>query len=150
MDCCHSGTCMDLPYSWTKKGWREETNPYHCPADVQLFSGCEDDDTSADASTAFGAAGGAMTTAFCDSLRAAPCPTYPELMRNLNQLLSRRGFRQCAQLTSTQRFDLNRPFLLADVVPNSNPRLGRTVRRKFPPRARKMQGPLADMLGLGA
>lgn len=150
MDCCHSGTGLDLPYSWTRRGWREETNPYHCAADVQLFSGCEDDDTSADAVTAYGAAGGAMTSALCDTLRASPCQTYSDLIHQLNKLLRKRGFRQCAQLTSTQRFDFDRPFLLADVVPNSNPRLGRIVRRKFPPRARKMEGPLAEMLGIGA
>lgn len=150
MDCCHSGTGLDLPYSWTRRGWREETNPYHCAADVQLFSGCEDDDTSSDASSLFGAAGGAMTTAFCDTLRATHCPTYPQLISNLNKLLRRRGFRQCAQLTSTQHFDIDRPFLLSDAIPNSNPCLGRTVRRKFPPRARRMHGPLAEMLGLGA
>merc|ERR1712070_161291 len=91
-----------------------------------------------------------MTTAFCDSLRTNPCPTYIDLIQILNKLLRRRGFRQRAQLTSTQCFDFERPFLLTDVVPNSNPQLGRLVRRKFPPRARKMDGPLADMLGIGA
>merc|ERR1712146_166434 len=107
-------------------------------------------DTSADAASLFGAAGGAMTTAFCDSLRAHQCPTYPQLISGLNKLLRRRGFKQCAQLTSTQHFDIDRPFLLSDVAPNSNPRLGRIVCRKFPPRPRKMHGPLAEMLGVGA
>merc|ERR1719253_519635 len=71
MDCCHSGTGLDLPYSWTGRAWEEETNPFHCCADVQLFSGCEDEDCSADAMSSYGAAGGAMTVAFCDVLRSA-------------------------------------------------------------------------------
>jgi metacaspase-1 len=44
MDCCHSGTGLDLPYEWTpgRMAWREETNPYHTRGDVQLLSGCSD------------------------------------------------------------------------------------------------------------
>mmetsp|Transcript_96865 Transcript_96865/g.278732 ORF Transcript_96865/g.278732 Transcript_96865/m.278732 type:complete len:539 (+) Transcript_96865:142-1758(+) len=150
MDCCHSGTGLDLPYTWTGRGWKEETNPFHSAGDVQMFSGCADDDTSADSSMAYGAAGGAMTTAFCDVLRASPCPSYPELIANLNRLLRMRGFHQRAQLTSSQCFNFDRPFLLDDIIPNGNLALGRIFRRKFPPRPRRMDGPLADMLGIGA
>merc|ERR1711874_890022 len=128
MDCCHSGTGLDLPYTWTGRGWKEDTNPYHSLADVQMFSGCEDDDTSSDASNSYGAAGGAMTTSFCDVLRRYSYITYPELMGELNQLLYQRGFSQHAQLTSSQRFDFQRPFILDDIIPNSNPTVGRTFR----------------------
>lgn len=152
MDCCHSGTGLDLPYAWNaRRGWREETNPCHSLGDVQLFSGCEDDDTSSDASTAYGAAGGAMTTAFCDVLRQNPGGlTYAQFMRQLTSTIHRRGFSQHAQLTSSQRFEFDRPFLLDDIIPNSNASIGRIFRRRFPPRPRQMQGPLADMLGIGA
>jgi hypothetical protein len=149
MDCCHSGTGLDLPYTWTSRGWKEETNPYHSMGDVVMFSGCSDDDTSADATTAYGASGGAMTTAFCDVLRSNPVLNFTDLMRQLNHTIARRGFRQRAQLTSSQQFGFDRPFLLDDIVPNSNRTLGRIVRRKFPPRPRAMKGPLSDMLGVG-
>jgi len=151
MDCCHSGTGLDLPFTYMPHGWKEETNPYHSLGDVQLFSGCEDEDTSADAVNQCGSAGGAMTTAFCDLLRAGGVALpYPELLARLNQLMQRRGFAQRPQLTSSQRFDHDRPFLLDDIVPNSNAIVGRTFVRKFPPRPRRMEGPLAEMLGMGA
>ena len=57
---------------------------------------------------------------------------------------------QRPQLSSTQCFHFERPFLLDDVVPNTNPVIGRTMRHKFPPRPRPMEGPLAGMLGFGA
>merc|ERR1719330_2329180 len=115
MDCCHSGTCLDLPFCWTGRGWREETNPYHSLGDVQMFSGCEDDDTSSDASTAYGAAGGAMTTALCDVLRRNPSPLYPELLNMLSQSLRQRGFSQQPVLSSSQCFDFRRPFSFNDI-----------------------------------
>jgi len=150
MDCCHSGSGLDLPFTWVPgRGWQEAVNPYHSAGDVQMFSGCEDDDTSSDVSSRYGAAGGAMTTAFCDVLRNNPAPPYPVLMDLLHQQLRRNRMKQRPQLTSTQPFNYDRPFVLTDVMPNQNMSLGRTVRRRFPPKRRKMKGPLADMLGLG-
>ena len=64
MDCCHSGTGMDLPFTWTQRGWACDDNPCHSMGDVQLFSGCEDHQTSADVQSLSGGAGGAMTNAF--------------------------------------------------------------------------------------
>lgn len=146
MDCCHSGTGIDLPFKWKGSRWTEETNPYHVAADVQLFSGCEDSDTSADAMSAYKAPGGAMTTAFCDALRRNPHPSYPELMESLRVLLRQEGFSQKPQLSSSQRFPFNRPFLFTDIMPNSNPKLGRTFRKKFPPKPRRVYGPLQKIL----
>lgn len=149
MDCCHSGTGMDLPYQHTGRTWKEETNPYHTVGDVQLFSGCEDDDTSADCS-GHGKAGGAMTTALCDVLRSDSSPSYPELMQRLSRVVKERGFSQRPQLTSSQAFDFDRVFHLDDAVPNSNSQLGRIFRKKFPPQRRKIGGGLGQMLEMGA
>jgi len=149
MDCCHSGTGMDLPFVHKGHDWREETNPFHTCADVQMFSGCEDEDCSADASGAYGKPGGAMTTAFCDALRQDPCPTYPDLMAHLHKLMISRGFLQRPQLTSSQAFSWDRPFHLEDAVPNSNQQLGRIFRRRFSPQPRPITGPLRELLGIG-
>ncbi|KAF4679592.1 Ca(2+)-dependent cysteine protease [Perkinsus olseni] len=77
MDCCHSGTGMDLPFTWLAgRGWKEDVNPWHSSGDVQLFSGCDDSQTSADAA-AGNLKGGAMTTAFCNSIRSNPQVHWP-------------------------------------------------------------------------
>eukprot|EP00927_Polykrikos_kofoidii_P014440 TRINITY_DN16319_c0_g3_i1.p1 TRINITY_DN16319_c0_g3~~TRINITY_DN16319_c0_g3_i1.p1 ORF type:complete len:586 (+),score=126.90 TRINITY_DN16319_c0_g3_i1:279-2036(+) len=149
MDCCHSGTGLDLPFQWSGSSWREAANPFHSQGDVQMFSGCEDDDTSSDAAGAYGRAGGALTTALCDVLRRNKSPTYPNLMQELTNVLVERDFSQKPQLTSSQEFHFDRAFGLSDIVPNSNPKIGRTVRQIFPPKPKSMTGPLADMLGIG-
>ena len=152
MDSCHSGTGLDLPYSWEPRfgGWREETNPYHSLGDVQMISGCEDDDVSCDARH-YGRAGGAMTTAFCDVLRRYPAPSYHELLREMSRHIAARGMSQRPQLSSSQRIPFDRPFLVDDICSNENPTIGRVFRRKFPPRPRDVSStPLGTLLGVGA
>eukprot|EP00239_Pterosperma_sp_CCMP1384_P009610 CAMPEP_0197862258 /NCGR_PEP_ID=MMETSP1438-20131217/38905_1 /TAXON_ID=1461541 /ORGANISM="Pterosperma sp., Strain CCMP1384" /LENGTH=437 /DNA_ID=CAMNT_0043479767 /DNA_START=315 /DNA_END=1628 /DNA_ORIENTATION=+ len=144
MDCCHSGTGMDLPFSWTHRGWMEDTNPFHSQGDVQLFSGCEDDQCSAD-STSYGRSGGAMTTAFIEVLRQNPHQNYPSLLNSLHQSLSRHGFNQRPVLSVSQAFDPNRPFSLEDIHPNMNPEVGRKFRKRKHPR-RQFGGGLDTML----
>ncbi|EER16596.1 conserved hypothetical protein [Perkinsus marinus ATCC 50983] len=158
MDCCHSGTGMDLPWRWIeRRGWKEETNPWHSLGDVQLFSGCDDAGTSADASGG-NINGGAMTSAFCNSIRASPYISYIDLIHRLNDEMRRRRMGQRPQLSSTQVFPVDRPFNLVDILPNQNQYIGRIVRKKFKARKnkRKMQGldglllPLAGGLLAGA
>lgn len=70
MDCCHSGTGLDLPFTYKQKSqkafhnlgnrpqpnggpmsavkWKQEPNPSLSQGDVVLFSGCADDETSLD------------------------------------------------------------------------------------------------------
>ncbi|EPR61345.1 ICE family protease (caspase) p20 domain-containing protein [Toxoplasma gondii GT1] len=137
MDCCHSGTGLDLPFTWNSPKWRwdEETNPFYVLGDVQMFSGCQDDQTSADlAGHEDRAPGGAMTTAFIAVLTARPFGhSYPSLMQGLTESMVSRGLSQRPQLTSSQKFDFNRPFNLSDVIPNQNRVLGRQIRRRRKP-----------------
>mmetsp|Transcript_44038 Transcript_44038/g.122499 ORF Transcript_44038/g.122499 Transcript_44038/m.122499 type:complete len:178 (+) Transcript_44038:1-534(+) len=131
MDCCHSGTGLDLPFLHTSRGWKMEPNPWYHPSDVQLFSGCEDHATSADVSSRYGHAGGAMTTALCDVLRKYPNPSYPQLMEQLTQVMKAKGFPQRPQLSSSQQFSFDRPFVVDDPGQNRNGTIGRVVNTKF-------------------
>lgn len=169
MDCCHSGTGLDLPFQWNpwRLAWREETNPYHTRGDVQLISGCVDQGVACDSNLYYNSPGGALTQAFCSYLRQNPCPTYPELLDGLTMHIRQAGFRQRPVLSSSQgtyddisiipipfnifknklcidvqyvAFDIHRPFLLTDIIPNINHEdvVGRRiVRIKFKARPRR-------------
>jgi len=97
-----------------------------------LFSGCEDDQTSADVQGK-GQAGGAMTQSFLAALKENPYPTYMNLIGTIRKQLKRRGFSQKPQLTASQRFDVGRRvFMLVDgIEPNSTRQVGRVQRKKF-------------------
>merc|ERR1719410_1033260 len=105
MDCCHSGTGLDLPFGymmdpkkWGKHNvhqWGEDTNPAHSKGDVVLFSGCEDSQTSADVMLNNSEAGGAMTMAFTQSytyfLTNHKIVTFPDFLQSLHYHLKLRG-----------------------------------------------------------
>ena len=64
MDCCHSGTSMDLQYRWHPDINRYFTNyKCRCAANIQMISGCQDDQVSAEVSMN-GTPRGVMTTMF--------------------------------------------------------------------------------------
>ncbi|KAF4710543.1 Ca(2+)-dependent cysteine protease [Perkinsus olseni] len=139
MDCCHSGTGMDLPFTWLAgRGWKEDVNPWHSRGDVQLFSGCDDSQTSADAA-AGNLKGGAMTTAFCNSIRSNPQVSYTGLIEELDIEMKRTHMSQRPQLSTSQVFPVDRPFNLTDILPNQNQRVGRIVHKKFEARPNKQK-----------
>jgi len=149
MDACHSGTGLDLPFVIRGSQCRETTNPLHTLGDVMLISGCEDDDTSADARPRYGAPAGAMTTAFNAVVRQGGNPSLSGLIQQMHRHLDRGGFTQRPQLSTSQYVDPSqRRFGMQDIAPNRNQRIGRTVRKKFPPRPRPLSrdDPLFDML----
>lgn len=203
MDCCHSGTGLDLPFEYnynmktasssnnsnnlgilaqtagkylpgkytkkvnklTKKmeimgvdpskflggsreneclltpcgQWFEDVNPAHSKGDAVLFSGCKDDQTSADAANkSTGQANGAFTNAFISAYRSS-CSTgrpsnltYPEFLKTIHMKLKQKHFSQKPQLTSSQAFDVrNRMFSFGRnciIEPNKNPQIGRLKR----------------------
>eukprot|EP00927_Polykrikos_kofoidii_P078821 TRINITY_DN75614_c0_g1_i1.p1 TRINITY_DN75614_c0_g1~~TRINITY_DN75614_c0_g1_i1.p1 ORF type:complete len:576 (-),score=106.13 TRINITY_DN75614_c0_g1_i1:102-1589(-) len=128
LDCCHSGTAVDLPFIWHDEGnWEEVGGTIYTAGDVQMFSGCEDAQTSADVSR-HGRRGGAMTMAMTDAIKEEPGRNYPELLYRLRDLLQERGMEQYPRLTSSQKFDprSKRFDLTQGAVPNMNPHLGST------------------------
>ncbi|POS69800.1 caspase domain-containing protein [Diaporthe helianthi] len=84
--------------------------------DVWMFSGCRDDQTSADA-TISGTATGAMSWAFIGTMREEPNLTYREV------LLATRGklmdnYEQIPQLSCGGRYDLDEPLRVSSVIFN--------------------------------
>mmetsp|Transcript_28046 Transcript_28046/g.87048 ORF Transcript_28046/g.87048 Transcript_28046/m.87048 type:complete len:400 (-) Transcript_28046:89-1288(-) len=133
MDCCHSGTGLDLPFKFQMgRGWSVDDDPGFSPGDVQMFSGCMDSQTSADC-VAGGVAGGAMTNAFLAVLSAHDDGDlqYHDLMDALHTELKRKRMSQKPQLSSSQKFELaDRAFSLSDgVLGNGNAHLGRPPRQ---------------------
>lgn len=126
MDCCHSGSGMDLPFYWEEEQWKKEPYPKYSEGDVQLFSSCQDSETAADLMIpSWGAgenmrsdhehlrlaSGGAVTLALVTALSQKPFDwTYRSLMNQVNVFLSERRFSQQPQLSSTQKFNLDRKF----------------------------------------
>lgn len=153
MDCCHSGTGLDLPFIWEGYGWQEEDNPAHSAGDVVLISGCQDDQTSSDGGGGYGKPMGAMTTALCNTLERNPVLNHVQLLQSLRGELRQGGFDQIPSLTASQRFDANaKPFSPVDYIDgNINPQLGRQFRKKkHPKRPNLLTGGLGEMLAGGA
>lgn len=97
MDCCHSGSLLDLPYNLTQ-GSIQENHKTEVGALITMLSGCSDAGTSSDA-TFNGQAQGAMTGAFVQTW--IPGMTWGTLLKQLRQYLTLRQFYQVPQLTSS-------------------------------------------------
>lgn len=106
-DCCHSGTCLDLPYAYV--GHRRTvaaraSTATACDVDIVSLSGCRDDQTSADAYDARRSEfAGAMTSALLDV--TALEPTLGDdafaLVAAMRVLLHERGMPQVPQLCAS-------------------------------------------------
>lgn len=118
MDCCHSGTIVDLQYSYTfdakdrilvnNKVKRDNCN-------VVMISGCMDSQTSADAHIIDMTQlryeyQGAMTASFLACYSDDMC--YKELINKMRVWLKDKNYTQIPQLSSSQELDLNTPYLL--------------------------------------
>jgi hypothetical protein len=146
LDCCHSGTLMDLPYMFTATGdnlaagsamarrsnrnkyanrtcfSRDQASAVVGAPQVLMFSGCQDDQTSADVSNtasfdvpatdAPGSAGGACTNAMAEVLHKTPTMTFAQLLTAMRENLDGRGFSQIPQMSSSDRVDLGAVFSL--------------------------------------
>ncbi|KAJ3692639.1 hypothetical protein LUZ60_011734 [Juncus effusus] len=148
IDACHSGTVMDLPYlcRMTKSGqydWedhRPRNGIYKGTEGGQVFcfSGCDDDQTSADTTAlSRGTQTGAMTFCFIQAIEQGQASTYGTILNSMRSTIRNtrpvdgvgrvttvlavllngrsvlRGFKQEPQLTSNEPFDIYaKPFSL--------------------------------------
>jgi hypothetical protein len=78
-------------------------------ADVISFSGCKDDQTSADASID-GQATGAMTYALIKTLKGAKEMEYTELLTKMRQTLDDGKYTQVPMLCAGRKLDLTNTF----------------------------------------
>lgn len=133
MDCCHSGTMLDLEFNiqcksvytkstlslpqnttynsleWSNKFAFVKENSKPTAADVFMFSGCWDNDTSADA-TIKNQSQGAFTACFLEFI--ASNPNYSskrliDMLKEINCRLTINGFSQRSQLSIGQIQDIN-------------------------------------------
>jgi len=137
LDCCHSGTALDLPYkvllspdatSCALKKARRSGGGQGSQAEVIMISGCRDDQTSADIGSGMAGvtkAAGAMTTALRHAI--TPDITCEDLLVNMRHFLKRNNFDQVPQFSSEQFVSLDAGF-----VSYSQKRRGKMGKRDLP------------------
>ncbi|KAH9272099.1 hypothetical protein BASA83_005688 [Batrachochytrium salamandrivorans] len=79
-------------------------------ADVILFAGCKDSETSSDAKIN-GKATGAMTYALTKVLKEGATPTYGVLLNKIRRILAEH-FSQTPQISSARYMDMSQPFIM--------------------------------------
>ncbi|KAJ3094293.1 Ca(2+)-dependent cysteine protease [Phlyctochytrium planicorne] len=78
---------------------------------VVQWSGCRDEQTSADAHIE-GKASGALSWAFMKALNESQNPSFVDLLRRIRQLLQEGKYQQVPQLSCGNRANMNVPFVL--------------------------------------
>jgi hypothetical protein len=108
MDCCHSGTILDLKYQYLD--YTENPKNVDVAGNVIMISGSRDDQFSSDAyinSTYQGA----MTWAFLNNLK--PQITWRQLVTNMHASLTESEYTQIPKLSSGKFVDIDSKFLFA-------------------------------------
>ena len=108
LDCCHSGTVMDLKYNYLH--YLENPKNAETAGNVIMISGCRDEQTSADAYED-GKYQGAMTWAFLGNLQ--PNITWRQLVMNMCSSLTKSGYTQVPKISSGKFINLDSKFLFA-------------------------------------
>lgn len=133
LDCCHSGTALDLPYKVLMNSDGKSADmkkkpagriPGKSEAEVVLISGCKDTQTSADigaGSAGNDKAAGAMTTSFKTVIEKQADISYFGLLYEMRRFLKSRGFSQVPQLSSEQYLTLTDCFMPEAQPPYEEP-----------------------------
>eukprot|EP01113_Clastostelium_recurvatum_P011164 TRINITY_DN15638_c0_g1_i1.p1 TRINITY_DN15638_c0_g1~~TRINITY_DN15638_c0_g1_i1.p1 ORF type:complete len:405 (+),score=92.47 TRINITY_DN15638_c0_g1_i1:26-1216(+) len=116
MDCCHSGTGIDLPYVYGRRtATYDPINPAKVTQGTVIsLSGCMDHQTSADTNRlAQVASTGVLTYTFCQTMeRHYPHLTYSTLLSTMQQFTREKSYEQVILLSSGTPLDLNQPFIV--------------------------------------
>jgi len=129
MDCCHSGTALDLPYKVDigadgksmklARAHIRRGGPPESKAEVVMISGCKDSQTSADVQAGGNQkAAGAMTTAFRNCVNRTI--TCEDLLLKMRDYLKRHKYEQVPQMSSEQYVQLDAPFVSYAAVPKKS------------------------------
>jgi len=109
MDCCHSGTILDLPYIYNQSFITNNSNNRHV-ASVISISGCKDDQTSADAYIG-SKYEGAMTWSFLNAVTNAKYDIkIIDLVKNMRVLLAS-SYTQFPLLAVSSNAEFDRKFI---------------------------------------
>lgn len=106
-DCCHSGTMLDLPFAYDQQRPADPDQMRHIALPnapkIYCFSGCMDNQTSADATDDTNTPAGAMTASMLRLLTAKGKSSYSllQFQQDLTNSLKARGFSQRPLLTSS-------------------------------------------------
>jgi len=108
LDCCHSGTILDLRYNYkytiAKSEYYENEKEVQTKGDVVMISGCMDKQVSMDAYLE-GKYQGAMTNSFLKCISRSK--NWDVLINNMRDTLSRESFDQIPQLSAGRKINLN-------------------------------------------
>jgi hypothetical protein len=118
MDCCHSGTILDLPFQmvyYKRRNRWARVNRNVCGANICMISGCRDYQTSADAKIKEKRTEiwqGAMTWSLLQTLKKTNYKiSINHLINSMRVLLKKSRYTQIPQMTSTKLININSPFL---------------------------------------
>ncbi len=114
-DCCHSGSALDLPYMYDFHGRSigGKVNAKRLSrGDVIMFSGCADNQTSADA-VIQGKAAGAMSTSLMHVFATNEGKiAFLEILRQMRTYLQKNGYTQVPQMSSSREMDMKYDWIV--------------------------------------
>jgi hypothetical protein len=116
LDCCHSGTAVDLRYMWqaptaTTLGYSEDKRYAALPGTVVFLSGCQDVQTAADTADGAGRPCGALTMALRETWNTyGPDIKMKHLLWDVRKFLRDRRYTQIPQLSTGSKIDPNQLF----------------------------------------
>jgi hypothetical protein len=113
-DCCFSGTILDLKYNYIDTTNFEKTTINELVSEttgnVWMISGCQDNQTSADATVVYNNRqmnAGAMTYSFLKCLKEQGTNiSYKQLMTNMRETLKKENYTQVPQLSSGKQLNV--------------------------------------------